>query len=195
MPPSRPYHHGALRPALLAAATAEISDVGTAAMSLRKVAGRAGVTHTAAAHHFGDKRGLLTALAAEGHHALADALDAARPAGLVAMGDAYIRFADEHRPWFDVMFRPELLATDDPALRAASARSFGALTGRAGRAEPAQSASRSRRGSGSDLAYGAWALLHGVATLWVTGNLPVDSPEEAVRLFHRAGRALARAGR
>src|SRR5688500_14140574 len=58
MPPTRPYHHGDLPAALLAAAAAEIAEVGPAAMSLRKVAGRAGVSHTAAAHHFGDKRGL-----------------------------------------------------------------------------------------------------------------------------------------
>ncbi len=183
-----PYHHGNLRPALLEAAAAEIAEVGTSAMSLRKVAARAGVTHTAAAHHFGDKRGLLTALAAEGHGALAEALAAARPRGLVAMGDAYIRFAGEHRPWFEVMFRPELLRTDDPEYVAATAASFGQLTSRAGRNEE----SPRRRGSGSDAAYGAWALVHGMATLWTTGNLPVTTADEAVALFHRAGKALAR---
>ena len=183
------YHHGNLRPALLAAATAEIAEVGPAAMSLRKVAARAGVSHTAAAHHFGDKRGLLTALATEGHRALAEGLAAARPRGLVAMGDAYIRFAGEHRPWFEVMFRPELLRTDDPEYLAATEASFGELTSRAGRDE---SAPRRRRGSGSDAAYGAWALVHGVATLWTTGNLPVKDADEAVALFHRAAKALAR---
>ena len=176
----RPYHHGDLRPALLAAAAAEIAEAGPAAMSLRKVAARAGVSHTAAAHHFGDKRGLLTALAADGHRALAEALTAARPRGMLALGDAYLRFAHEHRPWFEVMFRPELVRSDDPDLAQAAASSFGELRGTA-----------ERRGSGADLAYGAWALVHGTATLWLAGNLPAATIEEAQALFRRSARALA----
>src|SRR5215510_11724381 len=103
---SRRYHHGNLRAELLAAAVAEIDEVGPAAMSLRRVAARAGVTHPAVAHHFGDKTGLLTALAVEGHRRLAGALaDAGGPAAdLAAMGVAYLRFAHGHRADFDVMF-------------------------------------------------------------------------------------------
>ena len=69
--PTRPYHHGQLRPALLRAAVETIADAGPAAMSLREVARRAGVTHAAAAYHFGDKAGLLTAVAAQGYRMLA----------------------------------------------------------------------------------------------------------------------------
>ncbi len=178
----RRYHHGALRPALLNAAAAEIREVGPAAMSLRKVAARAGVTHTAAAHHFGDKRGLLTALAAQGHRVLADALIDARPRGMVALGDAYISFAQEHRPWFEVMFRPELLDPDDSELRDAASSSFGQLRASAG-------------SRGDEVAYGAWALVHGMAVLWLDGNLPAASLDEAQALFRRAARALARPAR
>ncbi|MFP5377499.1 MAG: TetR/AcrR family transcriptional regulator [Acidimicrobiia bacterium] len=183
MAASRPYHHGALRTALLDAAAAEIADVGPAAMSVRKVAARAGVSHTAAAHHFGDKRGLLTALAVEGHRALADALVAARPHGMLALGAAYLRFAHEHRPWFDVMFRPDLVRTDDPAFAEASRSSFGELR------EAATAA------SGGDLVYGAWALVHGIAVLWLAGNLPAATIDEAEALFRRSAKALAGAGR
>ena len=63
---ARPYHHGALRAALLAAAEAELAETGIERFSLRSVAKRAGVSHAAPAHHFGDTGGLLTALAAEG---------------------------------------------------------------------------------------------------------------------------------
>ena len=41
--PTRPYHHGDLRPALLRAAVEAIGQAGPAAMSLREVARRAGV--------------------------------------------------------------------------------------------------------------------------------------------------------
>ena len=60
----RKYHHGDLRAALLAAAEAELAERGVEAFSLRQVAKRAGVSHAAPAHHFGDAQGLLTALAA-----------------------------------------------------------------------------------------------------------------------------------
>ena len=62
----RAYHHGDLRRALLAAALEAVGEVGPAALSLRDLARRAGVSHAAPAHHFGDKAGLLTALAARG---------------------------------------------------------------------------------------------------------------------------------
>ena len=174
----RPYHHGQLRAALLDASTAEIGEVGPSAMRLRKVAARAGVTHPAAAHHFNDKRGLLTALATQGHRTLTEALVAAQPGGLLPLGTAYLRFAHEHRAWFEVMFRPELLRTDDPDYLEASRSSFTVLQETAA------------AGGGEDLAYGAWGLVHGIATLWLAGNLPATTFEEAEELFRRAGRAL-----
>lgn len=180
--PSRRYHHGSLRPALLEAAAAEIAEVGAAAMSLRRVAARAGVTHAAAAHHFGDKRGLLTALATDGHGRLAEALGAAGT-DLIALGESYLRFAHEHRPWFEVMFRADLVRTDDPDYAAARDASFGRLL----------AAARERAGSraAEHLAYGAWALVHGLAQLSLAGALPVAGGDELRRLFRRAARALA----
>ena len=181
---SRPYHHGNLRRALLESAAAEIEAVGPSAMSLRRVAARAGVSHAAATHHFGDKRGLLTALAAEGHRGLAGVLAAARDRGLLELGVAYLRFAAAHRPWFEVMFRPELLRGDDPELMEAGAASRHELDVGVG----AQSE------QGTDLAHGAWGLVHGVTSLWLAGNLPAADVDEAEVLFRRAARALAGAG-
>ncbi len=78
MTDTRAYHHGDLRRALLAAALEAIEESGPAALSLRDLARRAGVSHAAPAHHFGDKAGLLTALAAEGFDLLADSADRGR---------------------------------------------------------------------------------------------------------------------
>ena len=77
MPLDRPYHHGHLRQAILAAAIDALTESGPARLSLRELARRAGVSHAAPAHHFGDKAGLLTAVAAQGYTLLADALTAA----------------------------------------------------------------------------------------------------------------------
>src|SRR5579875_2460713 len=97
--PTRPYHHGDLRPALLRAAVEVIGQSGPAAMSLREVARRAGVSHAAAAYHFGDKAGLLTAVAAQGYRMLTEELRSARDArrGFLEVGVAYVRFAVSHR--------------------------------------------------------------------------------------------------
>ena len=62
----RRYHHGDLAAALLVAGEAELVDKGIESFSLRGVAKRAGVSHAAPAHHFGDANGLLNAIAARG---------------------------------------------------------------------------------------------------------------------------------
>src|SRR5918998_1668160 len=121
---TRSYHHGDLRRALLASAAEAIAESGPAALSLRDLARRAGVSHAAPAHHFGDKAGLLTALATEGYDRLADALDGARErtGSLLEIGVAYVAFAVGNRAHFDVMFRPDLVSADDAELTAAQGR-------------------------------------------------------------------------
>src|SRR4051812_37043615 len=83
------YHHGDLRQALLDEAIEVIASSGVAALSLRDLARRAGVSHAAPTHHFGDKAGLLTVLATEGYTQLGDALLSAPPTFL-DQGVAYV---------------------------------------------------------------------------------------------------------
>ena len=115
---ARPYHHGDLPRALLDAAVQAIAEVGPAAVSLRDLARRTGVSHAAPAHHFGDKAGLLTAVATDGFRRLAATLRETYQAtgSFLEVGVAYVRFAVTHRAHFEVMFRPELYHTDDPEL-------------------------------------------------------------------------------
>src|ERR1700723_1973954 len=115
---SRPYHHGDLRSALLTAAAQEISRVGVAQLSLRELARRAGVSHAAPAHHFGDKTGLLTALATEGFRILHERTSPVpgHADALVRAGEQYIAFALVHPAHFSVMFDPHLLRMSDAAL-------------------------------------------------------------------------------
>ena len=174
--PTRPYHHGDLRPALLRAAVEAIGHAGPAATSLREVARRAGVTHAAAAYHFGDKAGLLTAVAVQGYRLLTEELRVARDAdrGYLEMGVAYVRFAVRHRAHFEVMYRPELYRPDDPEVRQARAATAALLYG---------TASPDTRQLTAGAA--AWSLVHGLATLWLNGNLPEglgNDPEEITRL-------------
>ncbi len=106
----KPYHHGDLRAALLAAGEAELTEKGVEGFSLRAVAKRAGVSHAAPAHHFGDVGGLLTALAAEGFRRFQATLDA-REAGIgdpreraVAAGLGYMEFAMARPALFRLVF-------------------------------------------------------------------------------------------
>ncbi|GAA2595805.1 TetR/AcrR family transcriptional regulator [Actinomadura fulvescens] len=149
-----------------------IGESGTATWSLRELARRAGVSHAAPAHHFGDKTGLLTAVAAEGFTLFADALAAAGE-DFLEVGLAYVRFATEHRAYFDVMFRPDLYRDDDPDVRAAASRAHDILVRGAARTLPA--------GSGDEraAAIAAWSIVHGFAGLWLSGALPDDLGDSA----------------
>ncbi|MBQ1040490.1 TetR/AcrR family transcriptional regulator [Micromonospora sp. C81] len=177
MTETRAYHHGDLRRALLAAALEAIEEVGPAALSLRDLARRAGVSHAAPAHHFGDKAGLLTALAAQGFDLLAQKLIDADD--VLEAGVAYVDFAVTHRAYFEVMFRPEFYRADDAELIAARERSGAAL-----RSGVATLPTGGAPGDTDRDALAAWSIAHGFATLWLAGALPErvgDNPRKAAR--------------
>jgi AcrR family transcriptional regulator len=188
-PSGRPYHHGDLRRAILTAALDVIAADGPSGLSLRDLARRAGVSHAAPAHHFKDRAGLLTAIAAEGFGLLATTLRTA--ADLEEAGVRYVRFAREHPAHFQVMFAPELLRTGDLELTTARALASDALR------EAVTAVPPEGRGTDARLAgVAAWSLAHGFATLLLSHNLddPVggQDPEEVFRklagmLFRHAG--------
>ena len=105
---TRPYHHGDLRRALVAAARTILERDGPQALSLRAVAREAGVSPAAPYHHFADKAELLNAVAVEGFQELARAMVVAREADpddpLIAMGVAYVVFARANPPLYRVMY-------------------------------------------------------------------------------------------
>jgi AcrR family transcriptional regulator len=178
-----PYHHGDLRRAILDAAIESISASGSAALSLRELSRRAGVSHAAPIHHFGDKAGVLTALAAEGYALLADALDATG-GEFVEAGVAYVRFAVTYKAHFEVMFRPDTYHPDDPAVAAARERASQALT----RGVHTRTARTGRDARLTGIA--AWSLMHGFATLWLTGALPDDLGEDLNAVAREVAKVL-----
>jgi AcrR family transcriptional regulator len=195
VPKKKPYHHGDLSSRLLEVTAEVIDDVGVAGLSLREVARRAGVSHGAPAHHFGDKRGLLTAFATQGFARFGDALEAARCSEdsgnalqrFEATGVAYVQFAVEHEAHFDVMFRPDLVDASDEAYAAASTRAYQQLL------LAIQAAQAEGYAPGVDvetLAVAAWAKTHGLATLWLEGNLRNVTGYEDVSALARAVLAL-----
>jgi AcrR family transcriptional regulator len=173
----RPYHHGDLRAALLAAAEDDLTEKGIEAFSLRAVAKRAGVSHAAPAHHFGDVTGLLTALAAEGFRAFLSSMTArttpdAEPATrLEAAGLGYIDFALARPALFRLIFSSERPDFSDPALGAAADAAYGhlvALVAELGGTEPDVLA--------------IWSTVHGAADLMAGGRLKtLDGAPPALR--------------
>lgn len=161
------YHHGDLRRALVDAALLIIAEQGLGRMSLREVARRAGVSHAAPTHHFRDKAGLLTAIAADGWRLLGDALE--RAPDFAGQGVAYVLFATGHPAHFAVMRAPDLLRADDPDLTAARARAGTQL----------------RSGATGDRALAAWAMAHGLASLLLDG-LVAPGPEGDVTTLAQA---------
>jgi AcrR family transcriptional regulator len=171
----RDYHHGDLRSALLDSVGRIVREHGPSFVSVREVARRAQVSHAAPSHHFRNKSGLLTAFAAQGFDRLADTIGqtiaasraATPPTILAAMGRGYVRFAVENPEHFTIMFRVELLDSEDAELSRASDRAYGALiaTTRAAAAEGLLDADP------SIAAAAAWSLVHGLATLWLSGRL------------------------
>ncbi len=164
---SRQYHHGDLPSAVKRAALQVLAAGGPAALSLRQVAARAGVSHTAPRHHFGDKRRLLTELAIDGFHRLAADLAAALadrddPGDqLAALARAYVAHRRRHPGYAAVMWRTDLLDGTDPRLRQASLQTFDVLHQAAGRLDSPLVA----RLGVHRLALLLWSLAHGVSDL------------------------------
>jgi len=177
---ARAYHHGDLRRALIAQALEVIERDGLAGLSLRDLARQVGVSHAAPVHHFGDKAGLLTAIATQGFLTLADELRRryAQTGSFLEVGVAYVGFAVRNRAYFEVMYRPELYDPNDSALDAARQQAREVLYGPL--AEKSDVAPAETRYAG----LAAWSLVHGLATLLLTGNLPLDEardPESLTR--------------
>lgn len=107
----RAYHHGRLRPALLAAAERTLRDQGVDQLSLRELAREIGVSHAAPRRHFPDRQALLDALAVTGFERLDAQLRAALTDAEEDFGvclrvtvAAYIRFATDNAPLLELMF-------------------------------------------------------------------------------------------
>lgn len=180
---SRSYHHGDLRNALIAAAVEELAESGIEAFTLRGCARRAGVSHAAPAHHFGDVTGLLTevAIAAQGKLAgtmRAEIAPTARGSAehLAATALGYVRFALAHPGEFNLMFRREKLDTANPRVIEAGAESFGLAADAVGAflGVPAPMAQPQSARRVAEL----WSLAHGFAGLMLAGQF--GPPERAI---------------
>jgi len=188
--PLRAYHHGALRAALVAEAVRCLAEGNPAALSLRELARRLGVSPAAPYRHFADKDAPLAAVAQEGFERLSAELDAAAaqqpddPVRQMAdTGWAYVHFALRQPQYFQVMFgRAVTPQTTYPELVEAGRSAFSILRRVI---EGGQRAGRVARGDPRDLAVAAWSQVHGLATLLLERQLPLQDDAECEALVRR----------
>jgi AcrR family transcriptional regulator len=179
------YHHGDLRAALLRAAEQIIRESGVESLTLRACARKAGVSHGAPAHHFGNVTGLLTEFAAEGFERLEEAMSRKQLKDaddqLQAVGLGYIEFAMHSPEHFRVMWRSELLNENSARLQKAQDTAQQCLREALRRAN-AQGRTHSEE-EFADRFQLAWCCVHGYASLWVEGNRRSRSLDEAKRIL------------
>lgn len=184
------YHHPDLRAALMEAALAELTEKGPRRFSLRQVASRAGVSHTAPYRHFPDKDSLLAALVLEGMRSLTTVLRRANqePAAearerLGRLGRAYVAFGRANPQVLSLMFSGlgfNVLGASSPDNpRKAEYDAFGELEStvrecqREGSLDP-------DRDSGV-LSLLVWSTVHGLAILYIENVIPFMISERGLR--------------
>lgn len=169
------YHHGDLPAALMDAAEAVLAETGLDGFSLRKVAARVGVSHSAPAHHFGDAGGLLAALATRGFERLLAAMQARQAAAdpdpvaqLVASGLGYLDFARTRPALFRLIFAAPLPGAWGAALHAAGDAALGHLAAALARLRGAEPWGYPEA---RDEVLAIWSLTHGFAELMISGRV------------------------
>jgi AcrR family transcriptional regulator len=174
--PKKKYHHGDLKNALIQAGIEILSKEGVGGLSLRKVAKRAGVSHSAPYAHFPDKQSLIAAISTEGFNQLYTHLDAAVSSyaddpkrQLIEGTQAYTSFAIDHTDIFKIMFSGILEKEKDyPAFVDISQKTFQRVVDVV---RACQSAGVLGAGSAEMLAVSVWGQVHGIVSLALEGQI------------------------
>ncbi|MFV2001796.1 MAG: TetR/AcrR family transcriptional regulator [Paracoccaceae bacterium] len=160
-----PRKRGELKKALVSAGVELLNEGGLSALTLRKCAARAGVSHAAPAHYFDGLKGLLTAIVAEGFRKFTQTMIEQRDgahndphARLAAVCAGYLTFARNNEAMSTLMFMVDEIDTDDAEFRALSSASYQVL---ANACAPFNSGAAGQKGTEVLI----WSLVQGYASL------------------------------
>ena len=170
------YHHGDLKNALIQAGVEILAKEGVSGLSLRKVALKAGVSHSAPYAHFVDKQALIAAISTEGFRQLYERVSAVakeyetKPSKQLAeVAWAYVQFAMDDPDRFKVMFSAVLEKEKEyPEFVAESQRNFQLVKMIV---EANQAAGMLRSGPSDLAALSAWGIVHGFVMLLLEGQI------------------------
>ena len=173
-----------LRDRLVLAGVEMVRTQGISALTLREIARRAGVSHGAPRRYFPTHLNLLSAIARAGFAdlteritgALADGPDDPR-ARLERLARQYVQFGRDQRGMFELMFRHDLLESNQLRLRDVSLPLFELLV---------ELVSRVRPGDPAVHAAALWANLHGLAQLSNWRSLPLATGSDDLEPLLRA---------
>ncbi|MBT2408494.1 MULTISPECIES: TetR/AcrR family transcriptional regulator [unclassified Streptomyces] len=177
-----------LRERLIDAGVDLVLAEGSASLGLREIARRAGVSHGAPRRYFPTHHSLLSEIARRGFEDLGARFAGAvtgtgsARAQLEAVARVYISYALERRGMFELMFRHELLDSDQHAsgerrLRESTVPLFERIVALVARCRSEQDTARRTGGPGETApppavtAAALWSNLHGMAQLWAWGSL------------------------
>ncbi|MGZ9223056.1 MAG: TetR/AcrR family transcriptional regulator [Anaerolineales bacterium] len=174
--PAKKYHHGDLKNALTQAGVEILSKEGVGGLSLRRVAERAGVSHSAPYAHFRDRQALIAAISTEGFRQLYGELDATvsahvdDPKGqLVEAAWAYVQFAMNNTDTFKIMFSGVLEKEKDyPSFMEISGRTFERVVDIV---RACQNAGILGPGPAELVAVSVWGQVHGIISLALEGQI------------------------
>jgi len=176
--PKSAYHHGDLRQQLVNATRMLVEELGADGFSVSEACRRAGVSTAAPYRHFPDRQAMLTAVAEQGMHVLADRFEAvvtdaaARQANgscesIAAIGLAYVEFAIEQPGVFRLMFG---VAEDDServAVKEQGFRCFNVILNEVATFLGKKAVDEEVRHTTFPL----WTFVHGAAFLSIDGKL------------------------
>jgi AcrR family transcriptional regulator len=180
------HHHGDLKRALVQAGIDLLEEGGLEALTLRKCAARAGVSHAAPAHHFAGLPGLTVAIAEEGFGIFSKFMTDEVEAGeqtdrerLRSLCRGYLRFGLKHSGLLKVMFGVQGLGIHAPRDGLEEADAYMILRAACAPFVP----------DGADpriIEAQVWSLVHGFTLLYLCGEFgcpdtPIDEgPFDAV---------------
>ena len=174
--PSKKYHHGDLKNALIKAGVEILAKEGVGGLSLRKVAQRAGVSHSAPYAHFPDKQSLIAAISTEGFNQLYNELEAAiyphaksPKKQLVEGAQVYVRFALKNSDTFKIMFSGVLEKEKDyPSFVEISSKTFKLVVEVV---QACQNAGVLPTATANLMAVSVWGQVHGIVSLALEGQI------------------------
>lgn len=176
MPKKKNYHHGDLKNALIKAGVAILAKDGVSGLSLRKVALKAGVSHSAPYSHFADKQALIAAISTEGFRQLYERINSSaekykdQPTKqLVEVAWAYVQFAMDDPDRFKVMFSDVLEKEKEYSEFVAESQRNFQLVKRI--VEANQASGQLRSGPPELVALSAWGIVHGFVMLLLEGQI------------------------